>query len=89
MISHHGAAEFSLLPSAHHGGEKSFVGSLKLNAPPAGHSGSLVGVGDVISQQLIERRGLAHHSVQRTAKMMSIGFFFVVGLCVTFVLLTE
>uniref|UniRef100_A0AAX7UQK5 Mitochondrial inner membrane protein Mpv17 n=1 Tax=Astatotilapia calliptera TaxID=8154 RepID=A0AAX7UQK5_ASTCA len=40
-------------------------------------AGSLVGVGDVISQQLIERRGLANHNVQRTAKMMSIGFFFV------------
>ncbi|XP_069028419.1 protein Mpv17 isoform X1 [Embiotoca jacksoni] len=40
-------------------------------------AGSLVGVGDVISQQLIERRGLAHHNVPRTARMMSIGFFFV------------
>ncbi|XP_054474438.1 protein Mpv17 isoform X2 [Anoplopoma fimbria] len=40
-------------------------------------SGLLVGAGDVISQQLIERRGLAHHNVLRTAKMMSIGFFFV------------
>ncbi|TKS75394.1 Protein Mpv17 [Collichthys lucidus] len=40
-------------------------------------AGSLVGVGDVLSQQLIERRGLAQHNVQRTAKMMSIGFFFV------------
>ncbi|XP_015199279.1 protein Mpv17 [Lepisosteus oculatus] len=40
-------------------------------------AGSLVGVGDVISQQLIERRGLANHSMQRTAKMMSIGFIFV------------
>uniref|UniRef100_A0A672RYZ8 Mitochondrial inner membrane protein Mpv17 n=1 Tax=Sinocyclocheilus grahami TaxID=75366 RepID=A0A672RYZ8_SINGR len=40
-------------------------------------AGSLVGVGDVISQQLIERRGLANHSVRRTTKMMSIGFFFV------------
>ncbi|KAL1253958.1 hypothetical protein QQF64_016187 [Cirrhinus molitorella] len=40
-------------------------------------AGSLVGVGDVISQQLIERRGLANHNVKRTAKMMSIGFFFV------------
>ncbi|KAM4712763.1 mitochondrial inner membrane protein Mpv17 [Anableps anableps] len=40
-------------------------------------AGSLVGVGDVISQQLIERRGLAHHNVRRTARMMSIGFFFV------------
>lgn len=41
--------------------------------------GSLVGVGDVIAQQAIERRGLAHHNVQRTAKMMSVGFFFVVS----------
>ncbi|KAM6965598.1 mitochondrial inner membrane protein Mpv17 [Aplochiton taeniatus] len=40
-------------------------------------AGSLVGVGDVISQQLIERRGLSNHNMQRTAKMMSIGFFFV------------
>uniref|UniRef100_A0AAQ4QG22 Mitochondrial inner membrane protein Mpv17 n=1 Tax=Gasterosteus aculeatus aculeatus TaxID=481459 RepID=A0AAQ4QG22_GASAC len=40
-------------------------------------AGSLVGVGDVISQQLIERRGLADHNVRRTAKMMGIGFFFV------------
>ncbi|XP_061602438.1 protein Mpv17 [Cololabis saira] len=40
-------------------------------------AGSLVGLGDVISQQLIERRGLAHHNMYRTAKMMSVGFFFV------------
>ncbi|XP_068199506.1 protein Mpv17 isoform X2 [Antennarius striatus] len=40
-------------------------------------AGSLVGVGDVAAQQLIERRGLAHHNIERTAKMMSIGFFFV------------
>lgn len=52
-----------------------FKGNLNAS-PPAG---SLVGVGDVISQQLIERRGLSHHNVQRTAKMMSIGFFFVVS----------
>ncbi|KAJ8270660.1 hypothetical protein GJAV_G00117730 [Gymnothorax javanicus] len=39
-------------------------------------SGCLVGVGDVISQQAIERKGLANHSLTRTAKMMSIGFFF-------------
>ncbi|KAM9421445.1 mitochondrial inner membrane protein Mpv17-like [Salvelinus alpinus] len=38
---------------------------------------TLVGVGDVISQQVLERRGLANHNVTRTAKMMSIGFFFV------------
>uniref|UniRef100_A0A3B3VC94 Mitochondrial inner membrane protein Mpv17 n=2 Tax=Poecilia latipinna TaxID=48699 RepID=A0A3B3VC94_9TELE len=47
------------------------------NVPLFCPSGSLVGVGDVISQQLIERRGLAHHNVGRTARMMSIGFFFV------------
>ncbi|KPP61786.1 protein Mpv17-like, partial [Scleropages formosus] len=40
-------------------------------------SRSLVGVGDVISQQVIERRGLSNHNLQRTTKMMSIGFFFV------------
>ncbi|XP_023687352.2 mitochondrial inner membrane protein Mpv17 [Paramormyrops kingsleyae] len=40
-------------------------------------AGSLVAVGDVISQQLIERRGLTNHSLTRTAKMMSIGFVFV------------
>ncbi|XP_061900775.1 protein Mpv17 [Entelurus aequoreus] len=40
-------------------------------------AGTLVGVGDVIAQQLIERRGLAGHNVRRTAKMMGIGFFFV------------
>ncbi|KAJ8009124.1 hypothetical protein DPEC_G00085610 [Dallia pectoralis] len=40
-------------------------------------AGTLVGVGDVISQQVFERRGLANHNMIRTAKMMSIGFFFV------------
>ncbi|KAM4692762.1 mitochondrial inner membrane protein Mpv17 isoform 1-T2 [Discoglossus pictus] len=40
-------------------------------------AGSLVGVGDVISQQLVERRGLQGHSVGRTLKMMGIGFCFV------------
>uniref|UniRef100_A0A8C6T8P5 Mitochondrial inner membrane protein Mpv17 n=1 Tax=Neogobius melanostomus TaxID=47308 RepID=A0A8C6T8P5_9GOBI len=40
-------------------------------------AGTLVGVGDVISQQLLERKGLSNHNLQRTAKMMSIGFCFV------------
>ncbi|XP_064411151.1 protein Mpv17 [Latimeria chalumnae] len=40
-------------------------------------AGTLVGVGDVISQQLVERKGLRDHSVKRTAKMMAIGFCFV------------
>lgn len=53
--------------------------SESLRLSPVCPPGSLVGVGDVISQQLIERRGLANHSVRRTAKMMSIGFFFVVS----------
>uniref|UniRef100_A0A674IFJ2 Mitochondrial inner membrane protein Mpv17 n=1 Tax=Terrapene triunguis TaxID=2587831 RepID=A0A674IFJ2_9SAUR len=38
-------------------------------------AGSLVGVGDVISQQLVERRGLRGHSTRRTLKMMAIGFW--------------
>uniref|UniRef100_A0A8C3IB97 Mitochondrial inner membrane protein Mpv17 n=1 Tax=Chrysemys picta bellii TaxID=8478 RepID=A0A8C3IB97_CHRPI len=42
-------------------------------------AGSLVGVGDVISQQLVERRGLRGHSSRRTLKMMAIGFCFVVS----------
>ncbi|XP_075770632.1 mitochondrial inner membrane protein Mpv17 isoform X2 [Pelodiscus sinensis] len=40
-------------------------------------AGSLVGVGDVVSQQLVERRGLHGHSTRRTLKMMGIGFCFV------------
>ncbi|XP_041419630.1 protein Mpv17 isoform X1 [Xenopus laevis] len=40
-------------------------------------AGSLVGVGDVISQQLLERKGLKGHSIERTVKMMGIGFCFV------------
>ncbi|KAM8954479.1 mitochondrial inner membrane protein Mpv17 [Pelodytes ibericus] len=40
-------------------------------------AGSLVGVGDVISQQLVEQRGLQGHSAVRTLKMMGIGFCFV------------
>ncbi|KAJ0026545.1 hypothetical protein NQD34_017545 [Periophthalmus magnuspinnatus] len=40
-------------------------------------AGSLVGVGDVVSQQLIERKGLSNHSFPRTMKMMGIGFCFV------------
>ncbi|XP_077782806.1 mitochondrial inner membrane protein Mpv17 isoform X4 [Podarcis muralis] len=42
-----------------------------------GTAGTLVGVGDVISQQAVERRGLAGHSSRRTLKMMAIGFCFV------------
>nr|XP_028581205.1 protein Mpv17 isoform X3 [Podarcis muralis] len=44
-----------------------------------GTAGTLVGVGDVISQQAVERRGLAGHSSRRTLKMMAIGFCFVAG----------
>ncbi|KAI5627756.1 protein Mpv17 [Silurus asotus] len=40
-------------------------------------AGSLMGVGDIISQQLIERRGLTKHNFIRTTKMMTIGFLFI------------
>ncbi|XP_075061373.1 mitochondrial inner membrane protein Mpv17-like [Mixophyes fleayi] len=40
-------------------------------------AGTLVGVGDVISQQLVERKGLRGHKVERTVKMMGVGFLFV------------
>ncbi|XP_067326259.1 protein Mpv17 [Anolis sagrei] len=40
-------------------------------------AGTLMGVGDVISQQLVERRGLEGHSGRRTLRMMGIGFCFV------------
>ncbi|CDQ67716.1 unnamed protein product [Oncorhynchus mykiss] len=56
--------------------------SLPLTSPslfslPLYRPGKLVGVGDVISQQVLERRGLTNHNVTRMAKMMRIGFFFV------------
>ncbi|XP_054035803.1 protein Mpv17 [Dryobates pubescens] len=40
-------------------------------------AGALMGVGDVIAQQLVERRGLRGHHGTRTVKMMAIGFCFV------------
>uniref|UniRef100_A0A8C5MCM6 Mitochondrial inner membrane protein Mpv17 n=1 Tax=Leptobrachium leishanense TaxID=445787 RepID=A0A8C5MCM6_9ANUR len=40
-------------------------------------AGSLVGVGDVISQQLVERKGLRAHDGKRTMKMIGVGFCFV------------
>ncbi|XP_069461598.1 protein Mpv17 [Ambystoma mexicanum] len=40
-------------------------------------AGTLMGVGDVISQQAVEHKGLREHNPVRTMKMMSIGFFFV------------
>ncbi|XP_062823094.1 protein Mpv17, partial [Anolis carolinensis] len=40
-------------------------------------AGTLMGVGDVISQQLVERRGLEGHSGRRTLRMMGIGLCFV------------
>uniref|UniRef100_A0A8C8AXP0 Mitochondrial inner membrane protein Mpv17 n=1 Tax=Otus sunia TaxID=257818 RepID=A0A8C8AXP0_9STRI len=36
-----------------------------------------MGAGDVIAQQLVERRGLRGHHGRRTLKMMAIGFCFV------------
>ncbi|XP_074065945.1 mitochondrial inner membrane protein Mpv17 isoform X2 [Macrotis lagotis] len=40
-------------------------------------AGSLMGIGDVISQQLIEKRGLEKHHVHRTLTMAFIGCSFV------------
>lgn len=42
-------------------------------------AGTLMGVGDVIAQQLVEQRGLHGHQGTRTARMMTIGFCFVVS----------
>uniref|UniRef100_A0A8D1BBN6 Mitochondrial inner membrane protein Mpv17 n=1 Tax=Sus scrofa TaxID=9823 RepID=A0A8D1BBN6_PIG len=41
------------------------------------HKGSLMGLGDVISQQLVERRGLQEHQTGRTLTMVSLGCGFV------------
>lgn len=38
-----------------------------------------MGAGDVIAQQLVERRGLRGHHGTRTVKMMAVGFCFVVS----------
>ncbi|KAM9201571.1 mitochondrial inner membrane protein Mpv17 isoform 4-T4 [Dugong dugon] len=40
-------------------------------------AGSLMGLGDVISQQLVERRGLQGHQAGRTLTMLSLGCGFV------------
>ncbi|XP_059583300.1 protein Mpv17 [Alligator mississippiensis] len=40
-------------------------------------AGALMGVGDVVSQQLVEQKGLRRHSGRRTLRMMAIGFCFV------------
>ncbi|EPY77402.1 protein Mpv17 [Camelus ferus] len=40
-------------------------------------AGSLMGLGDVISQQLVERRGLREHQTGRTLTMVSLGCGFV------------
>ncbi|XP_060165163.1 protein Mpv17 isoform X5 [Globicephala melas] len=40
-------------------------------------AGSLMGLGDVISQQLVERRGLQAHKTGRTLTMVSVGCGFV------------
>ncbi|XP_055396657.1 protein Mpv17 isoform X1 [Bubalus kerabau] len=46
-------------------------------------AGSLMGLGDVISQQLVERRGLRAHQAGRTLTMASLGcgFVFLSGPC--------
>ncbi|XP_069707158.1 protein Mpv17 [Phaenicophaeus curvirostris] len=50
---------------------------LRRGAAQAVTAGTLMGVGDVIAQQLVERRGLCGHQGHRTLKMMAIGFGFV------------
>ncbi|XP_075856742.1 mitochondrial inner membrane protein Mpv17 isoform X4 [Microcebus murinus] len=40
-------------------------------------AGSLMGVGDIISQQLVEKRGLREHQTGRTLTMVSLGCGFV------------
>ncbi|XP_058407553.1 protein Mpv17 isoform X1 [Diceros bicornis minor] len=40
-------------------------------------AGSLMGLGDIISQQLVERRGLREHQTGRTLTMVSLGCGFV------------
>uniref|UniRef100_A0A2K5RA36 Mitochondrial inner membrane protein Mpv17 n=1 Tax=Cebus imitator TaxID=2715852 RepID=A0A2K5RA36_CEBIM len=40
-------------------------------------AGSLMGVGDIISQQLVERRGLQEHQRSRTLTMVLLGCGFV------------
>ncbi|NXP47783.1 MPV17 protein, partial [Heliornis fulica] len=40
-------------------------------------AGALMGVGDVVAQQLVERRGLRQHQGSRTARMAAIGLCFV------------
>uniref|UniRef100_A0A8C6A3A9 Mitochondrial inner membrane protein Mpv17 n=1 Tax=Marmota marmota marmota TaxID=9994 RepID=A0A8C6A3A9_MARMA len=40
-------------------------------------AGSLMGLGDIISQQLVERRGLQEHQTGRTLTMVSLGCGFV------------
>uniref|UniRef100_UPI00398F6443 mitochondrial inner membrane protein Mpv17 isoform X1 n=1 Tax=Pristiophorus japonicus TaxID=55135 RepID=UPI00398F6443 len=40
-------------------------------------SGALIGCSDIISQQVIERQGLANHSIKRTIKMTTVGLVYV------------
>ncbi|XP_043931411.1 protein Mpv17 isoform X2 [Protopterus annectens] len=40
-------------------------------------TGTLMGVGDVISQQAVEKKGWTNHDMGRTVKMTGIGLFYV------------
>lgn len=40
-------------------------------------AGSTCGISDIISQQLIERRGFTDHSIKRTIKMTTVGLIYV------------
>ncbi|XP_032877286.1 protein Mpv17 isoform X2 [Amblyraja radiata] len=47
-------------------------------------AGSTCGISDIISQQLIERRGLTDHSIKRTIKMTTVGLIYVFALAPCF-----
>ncbi|GCB68155.1 hypothetical protein scyTo_0013791, partial [Scyliorhinus torazame] len=40
-------------------------------------AGTLVGCSDVVSQQLVERRGFAKHDTKRTIRMTAVGLIYV------------
>ncbi|XP_051880692.1 protein Mpv17 isoform X2 [Pristis pectinata] len=47
-------------------------------------SGGLVGFSDIVSQQLVERRGIANHNVKRTVKMTTVGLIYVLAVAPCF-----
>uniref|UniRef100_A0A8D1BHC5 Mitochondrial inner membrane protein Mpv17 n=2 Tax=Sus scrofa TaxID=9823 RepID=A0A8D1BHC5_PIG len=60
-----------------HVGQRSATWSVNAGALCPQVARSLMGLGDVISQQLVERRGLQEHQTGRTLTMVSLGCGFV------------